>query len=78
MRIQNQNSSVDLSDVPTLFLPSLMRRDHPGAPISVISDKHIPDVSFMFHGNFVLTMHFILLLLKSYLNLTGFSCASCG
>lgn len=27
MRIQNQNSVLDLSDVPTLFLPSLMKKE---------------------------------------------------
>ncbi|KAJ1527617.1 hypothetical protein ONE63_007580 [Megalurothrips usitatus] len=43
MRIQNQNSALDLSDVPTLFLPSLMKRDCSGAAPPSISDKNGDD-----------------------------------
>lgn len=46
MRIQNQNSSLDMSDVPTLFLPSLIKRDNSGAAFLGPADKIAVDVSF--------------------------------
>lgn len=39
MRIQNQNCSLDMSDVPTLFLPSLIKRDNAGAVFISPADK---------------------------------------
>lgn len=67
MRIQNQNSSLDLSDVPTLFLPSLMKKEtmssnHSGTTASSRSDANDTDVSFLF-----LSIHFTKLICEDCL-----------
>ncbi|XP_026278513.1 tuberin isoform X1 [Frankliniella occidentalis] len=43
MRIQNQNSVLDLSDVPTLFLPSLMKKEQSVPTVLSLSERNSID-----------------------------------